>query len=162
MNKKAAPVGVENFERIIKDGYYYVDKSLLIEKILENRTPVTLFTRPRRFGKTLNMSMLKYFFDVENKEGNRKLFENLKISNSKYMSEQGKYPVIFISLKDLKENSWEECLESLKDIMYKVFNEYEFLKEKLNFVEKRQFDKIWEMTGNEKILKLLFWICQNI
>ena len=153
MNKKAAPVGVENFERIIKDGYYYVDKSLLIEKILENRTPVTLFTRPRRFGKTLNMSMLKYFFDVENKEGNRKLFENLKISNSKYMSEQGKYPVIFISLKDLKENSWEECLESLKDIMYKVFNEYEFLKEKLNFVEKRQFDKIWEMTGNEKNFK---------
>ncbi len=153
MDKKAAPVGVENFERIIKDGYYYVDKSLLIEKILENRTPVTLFTRPRRFGKTLNMSMLKYFFDVENKKENRKLFENLKISNSKYMSEQGKYPVIFISLKDLKENSWEECLESLKDIMYKVFNEYEFLKEKLNFVEKRQFDKIWEMTGNEKNFK---------
>ena len=153
MNKKAAPVGVENFERIIKDGYYYVDKSLLIEKILENRTPVTLFTRPRRFGKTLNMSMLKYFFDIENKEENRKLFENLKISDSKYMSEQGKYPVIFISLKDLKENSWEECLESLKDIMYKVFNEYEFLKEKLNFVEKRQFDKIWEMTGNEKNFK---------
>ena len=153
MNKKAAPVGVENFERIIKDGYYYVDKSLLIEKMIENRTPVTLFTRPRRFGKTLNMSMIKYFFDVENKEGNRKLFENLKISNSKYMSEQGKYPVIFISLKDLKENSWEECLESLKDIMYKVFNEYEFLKEKLNFVEKRQFDKIWEMTGNEKNFK---------
>ena len=153
MNKKATPVGVENFERIIKDGYYYVDKSLLIEKILENRTPVTLFTRPRRFGKTLNMSMLKYFFDVENKKENRKLFENLKISNSKYMSEQGKYPVIFISLKDLKENSWEECLESLKDIMYKVFNEYEFLKEKLNFVEKRQFDKIWEMTGNEKNFK---------
>ena len=153
MNKKAVPVGVENFERIIKDGYYYADKSLLIEKILENRTPVTLFTRPRRFGKTLNMSMLKYFFDVENKKENRKLFENLKISNSKYMSEQGKYPVIFISLKDLKENSWEECLESLKDIMYKVFNEYEFLKEKLNFVEKRQFDKIWEMTGNEKNFK---------
>ena len=153
MNKKAVPVGVENFERIIKDGYYYVDKSLLIEKMIENRTPVTLFTRPRRFGKTLNMSMLKYFFDVENKEGNRKLFENLKISNSKYMSEQGKYPVIFISLKDLKENSWEECLESIKDIMYKVFNEYEFLKEKLNFVEKRQFDKIWEMTGNEKNFK---------
>ena len=153
MNKKAVPVGVENFERIIKDGYYYVDKSLLIEKMLENRTPVTLFTRPRRFGKTLNMSMLKYFFDVENKKENRKLFENLKISNSKYMSEQGKYPVIFISLKDLKENSWEECLESLKDIMYKVFNEYEFLKEKLNFVEKRQFDKIWEMTGNEKNFK---------
>ena len=83
MNKKAVPVGVENFERIIKDGYYYVDKSLLIEKMLENRTPVTLFTRPRRFGKTLNMSMLKYFFDVENnKHENIKLFKNLKISKT--------------------------------------------------------------------------------
>ena len=153
MGKKAIPVGIENFERIIKDGYYYVDKSLLIEEMLENRIPVTLFTRPRRFGKTLNMSMLKYFFDIENKDKNKKLFENLKISDSTYMSEQGKYPVIFISLKDLKENSWEECLESIKDIMYKVFNEYEFLREKLNFVEKRQFDKIWEMTGNEKNFK---------
>ena len=86
MNKKAVPVGVENFERIIKDGYYYVDKSLLIEKMLENRTPVTLFTRPRRFGKTLNMSMIKYFFDVKNKDENKTLFENLKISDSKYMS----------------------------------------------------------------------------
>ena len=99
------------------------------------------------------MSMLKYFFNIENKEENRKLFENLKISNSTYMSEQGKYPVIFISLKDLKENNWEECLESIKDIMYKVFNDYEFLREKLNLVEKRQFDKIWEMTGNEKNFK---------
>mgnify|MGYP000995402095 CR=1 FL=1 len=83
----------------------------------------------------------------------RAVFENLKISDSTYMSEQGKYPVIFISLKDLKENSWEECLESLKDIMYKVFNEYEFLREKLNLVEKRQFDKIWEITGNERNFK---------
>ncbi|ACV38847.1 AAA family ATPase [Leptotrichia buccalis] len=153
MNKKAIPVGIENYKELREEGYYYVDKTFLIDEILANKAKVILFTRPRRFGKTLNMSMLKYFFDVENKEENRKLFENLKISDSKYMSEQGKYPVIFISLKDLKENSWEECLESLKDIMYKVFNEYEFLREKLNFVEKRQFDKIWEMTGNEKNFK---------
>ena len=153
MNKKAIPVGIENFKELREEGYYYVDKTFLIDEILINKAKVTLFTRPRRFGKTLNMSMLKYFFDVENKDENRKLFKNLKISDSIYMSEQGKYPVIFISLKDLKENSWEECLESLKDIMYKVFNEYEFLREKLNFVEKRQFDKIWEMTGNEKNFK---------
>jgi len=127
MNKKAIPVGIENFKELREEGYYYVDKTFLIDEILINKAKVTLFTRPRRFGKTLNMSMLKYFFDVENKDENRKLFKNLKISDSIYMSEQGKYPVIFISLKDLKENSWEECLESLKDIMYKVFNEYEFL-----------------------------------
>ena len=153
MRKKAVPVGIEDFERIINEDYYYVDKTLLIEELLINRAPVTLFTRPRRFGKTLNMSMIKYFFDVKNKEENKKLFENLKISNSEYMSEQGKYPVIFISLKDLKEDTWEECIESIKDIMHKIFNEYSFLREKLNVVEKRQFDKIWEITGNERNLK---------
>ena len=153
MRKKAVPVGIEDFERIINEDYYYVDKTLLIEELLINRAPVTLFTRPRRFGKTLNMSMIKYFFDVKNKEENKKLFENLKISNSEYMSEQGKYPVIFISLKDLKEDTWEECIESIKDIMHKIFNEYSFLREKLNIVEKRQFDKIWEITGNERNLK---------
>ena len=149
MRKKAVPVGIEDFERIINEDYYYVDKTLLIEELLINRAPVPLFTRPRRFGKTLNMSMIKYFFDVKNKEENKKLFENLKIYNSEYMSEQGKYPVIFISLKDLKEDTWEECIESIKDIMHKIFNEYSFLREKLNVVEKRQFDKIWEITGNE-------------
>ena len=153
MRKKAVPVGIEDFERIINEDYYYVDKTMLIEKLLINRTPVTLFTRPRRFGKTLNMSMLKYFFDVKDKEENKKLFENLKIYDSEYMSEQGKYPVIFISLKDLKEDTWEECLESIKDTMYKIFNEYSFLREKLNVVEKRQFDKIWEITGNERNFK---------
>ena len=153
MRKKAVPVGIEDFERIVREDYYYVDKTRLIEELLINRAPVTLFTRPRRFGKTLNMSMIKYFFDVKNKEENKKLFENLKIYNSEYMSEQGKYPVIFISLKDLKEDTWEECIESIKDIMHKIFNEYSFLREKLNVVEKRQFDKIWEITGNERNFK---------
>ena len=109
MRKKAVPVGIEDFERIINEDYY-VDKTMLIEELLINRAPVTLFTRPRRFGKTLNMSMIKSFFDIKNKEENKKLFENLKISNSEYMSEQGKYPVIFISLKDLKGNSWKKIL----------------------------------------------------
>ena len=153
MRKKAVPVGIEDFKELIQDEYYYVDKTLLIDEMLMNKSKVTLFTRPRRFGKTLNMSMLKYFFDVKDKEENKKLFENLKISNSEYMSEQGKYPVIFISLKDLKEDTWEECIESIKDIMHKIFNEYSFLREKLNVVEKRQFDKIWEITGNERNFK---------
>ena len=153
MRKKAVPVGIEDFERIVREDYYYVDKTLLIEELLINRAPVTLFTRPRRFGKTLNMSMLKCFFDVKNKEENKKLFENLKIYNSEYMSEQGKYPVIFISLKDLKGDTWEKCFENLKKTMYKIFNKYEFVREKLNIVEKRQFDKIWEITGNERNFK---------
>ena len=153
MRKKAVPVGIEDFERIVREDYYYVDKTLLIEELLINRAPVTIFTRPRRFGKTLNMSMIKYFFDVKNKEKNKKLFENLKIYNSEYMSEQGKYPVIFISLKDLKGDTWEKCFENLKKTMYKIFNEYEFVREKLNIVEKREFDKIWEMRDGEESLK---------
>ena len=153
MRKKAVPVGIEDFKELIQEGYYYIDKTLLIDEMLMNKSKVTLFTRPRRFGKTLNMSMIKYFFDVKDKEENKKLFENLKVSDSEYMSEQGKYPVIFISLKDLKEDTWEECLESIKDIMYKIFNEYNFLREKLNVVEKRQFDKIWEIIGNERNFK---------
>ena len=153
MRTKAVPVGIEDFERIINEDYYYVDKTMLIEELLINRTPVTLFTRPRRFGKTLNMSMIRYFFDVKNKEENRKLFENLKIYNSEYMSEQGKYPVIFISLKDLRGDTWEKCFENLKKTMYKIFNKYEFVREKLNIVEKRQFDKIWEMRDSKQSFK---------
>ena len=122
MRKKAVPVGIEDFERIINEDYYYVDKTMLIEELLINRTPVTLFTRPRRFGKTLNMSMIRYFFDVKNKKENRKSFENLKIYNSEYMSEQGKYPVIFISLKDLKGDTWEKCFENLKKCIKFLIN----------------------------------------
>ena len=153
MRKKAVPVGIEDFKELIQEGYYYIDKTLLIDEMLMNRSKVTLFTRPRRFGKTLNMSMLKCFFDVKNKEENKKLFENLKIYNSEYMSEQGKYPVIFISLKDLKGDTWEKCFENLKKTMYKIFNEYEFMREKLNIVEKREFDKIWEMRDSEESFK---------
>ena len=114
MRKKAVPVGIEDFKELIQDEYYYADKTLLIDEMLMNKSKVTLFTRPRRFGKTLNMSMLKYFFDVKDKEENKKLFENLKVFDSEYMVEQGKYPVIFISLKDLKGNTWEENFMLIK------------------------------------------------
>ena len=142
MRKKAVPVGIEDFERIVREDYYYVDKTQLIEELLINRAPVTLFTRPRRFGKTLNMSMIKYFFDVKNKEENKKLFENLKISNSEYMSEQGKYPVIFISLKDLKGNSWEENFILIKKYIKNIYMEFYNLKDKLNPIFKNDFEKI--------------------
>ena len=142
MRKKAVPVGIEDFERIINEDYYYVDKTILIEELLINRAPVTLFTRPRRFGKTLNMSMIKSFFDIKNKEENKKFFENLKISNSEYMSEQGKYPVIFISLKDLKGKSWEENFILIKKYIKNIYMEFYNLKDKLNPIFKNDFEKI--------------------
>ena len=142
MGKKAIPVGIENFEDIIKDNYYYVDKSMLIEDILVNRAAVTLFTRPRRFGKTLNMSMIKYFFDVRNKDENRKLFEGLKISDSEYMREQGKYPVIFVSLKDLRADTWEMCLLEIKKLISKIYREFQYITEKMNEDDKEIYDSI--------------------
>ena len=157
MRKKAVPMGIEDFERIIREDYYYVDKTMLIEELLINRAPVTLFTRPRRFGKTLNMSMIKYFFDVKNKEENKKLFENLKVSNSEYMSEQGKYPVIFISLKDLKGDTWEECLKRLKLFIFDLYAEFEYIREKMNEWDKRKFEKVlYEKEDADYIMSLKF------
>ena len=157
MRKKAVPVGIEDFERIVREDYYYVDKTRLIEELLINRAPVTLFTRPRRFGKTLNMSMIKYFFDVKNKEENKKLFENLKIYNSEYMSEQGKYPVIFISLKDLKGDTWEECLKRLKLFIFDLYAEFEYIREKMNEWDKRKFEKVlYEKEDTDYIMSLKF------
>ena len=157
MRKKAVPVGIEDFERIINEDYYYVDKTLLIEELLINRAPVTLFTRPRRFGKTLNMSMIKYFFDVKNKEKNKKLFENLKVSNSEYMSERGKYPVIFVSLKDLKADTWEECLKRLKLFIFDLYAEFEYIREKMNEWDKRKFEKVlYEKEDADYIMSLKF------
>ena len=158
MGKKAIPVGIENFEDIIKDNYYYVDKSMLIEDILVNRAAVTLFTRPRRFGKTLNMSMIKYFFDVRNKDENRKLFEELKIFGSEYMKEQGKYPVIFVSLKDLRADTWEDTFENLKSFISDLYAEFEDMREIMNKRDKIKFDKIFyeeEKGDYETALKLL-------
>ena len=157
MRKKAVPVGIEDFERIIREDYYYVDKTMLIEELLINRAPVTLFTRPRRFGKTLNMSMIKYFFDVKNKEENKKLFENLKIYSSEYMSEQGKYPVIFISLKDLKGDTWEEFLKRLKLFIFDLYAEFEYIREKMNEWDKRKFEKVlYEKEDADYIMSLKF------
>ena len=157
MRKKAVPVGIEDFERIVREDYCYVDKTQLIEELLINRAPVTLFTRPRRFGKTLNMSMIKYFFDVKNKEENKKLFENLKIYNSEYMSEQGKYPVIFASLKDLKADTWEECLKRLKLFIFDLYAEFEYIREKMNEWDKRKFEKVlYEKEDADYIMSLKF------
>ena len=84
---KKIPIGVEDFKEIIQNNYYYVDKTKFIEDIINDGSKVKLFTRPRRFGKTLNMFMLKYFFDVRNGEKNRELFKNLYIKNSPVFSE---------------------------------------------------------------------------
>ena len=142
-DKKPLPIGIDDFKTIIEEDYYYADKTKMIETLLDDGAKVTLFTRPRRFGKTLNMSMLNYFFNLKNKEENRKLFENLYISKSKYMNQQGEYPVIYLSFKDIKALNWEKCYFMTKRLITYLYNEFEFLREKLNKKDLSDFDKVW-------------------
>ncbi|ALF26061.1 ATP-binding protein [Fusobacterium nucleatum] len=141
--KKGIGVGIEDFRKIIREGCYYFDKTNYIEELLKDKTVIKLFTRPRRFGKTLNMSTLKYFFDIKNAEENRKLFKDLYIEKSEYFKEQGQYPVIFITLKDLKKNTWEEMNFEIKELLRNLYDEFNFIRDTLSISDLREFDKIW-------------------
>ena len=141
--KKGIGVGIEDFKKIIEEDCYYFDKTNYIEELLKDKTEIKLFTRPRRFGKTLNMTTLKYFFDVRNAEENRKLFKNLYIEKSEYFKEQGQYPVIFITMKDLKKNTWEQMNFAVKSLISNLYNEFEYIREKLNEKDLIEFEKIW-------------------
>ena len=141
--KKGIGIGIDDFRKIIKEDCYYFDKTHYIEELLKDRTEIKLFTRPRRFGKTLNMSTLKYFFDVKNAEENRKLFKDLYIEKSEYFKEQGQYPVIFITLKDLKKNTWEEMFFGIKELLRNLYNEFNFIRDTLSESDLKEFDKIW-------------------
>ena len=145
---KRLAIDIDDFRKIIKEDCYYVDKTKFIEAVLEDASNVKLFTRPRRFGKTLNMSMLKYFFDVRESEENRELFNGLDIEKSKYIDEQGKYPTILISLKSIKYETWEESLEQLKSLVSNLYNEFEYIRECLNESEIELFNDIWFKKEN--------------
>ena len=142
-NKKKLPIGLSDFKEIIEYDYYYFDKTKFIENILEERSKVKLFTRPRRFGRTLNMSMLKYFFDVENREENKKLFEGLNISKSEYFEKQGEFPVISISFKNYNKNDWESGFKSIKSTISDIYAKFEDLMEHLNKRDLKKFEDIW-------------------
>ncbi|MGL5356572.1 MAG: AAA family ATPase [Cetobacterium sp.] len=124
MVKKKLPVGIDDFKEIIINDYYFIDKSMLIDELLNKKSKVTLLPRPRRFGKTLNMSMLDYFFNIEDKEINEALFTGLAISKTDKMKYLGEYPVIYISLKDIKVNNWELCLEKISALIQKEYKKY--------------------------------------
>ena len=139
---KGLPIGVEDFKKIRETDCYYIDKTKLIEDLLIDKTEVKLFCRPRRFGKTLSMSTLRYFFDIKNGEENRKLFDGLYISNSPMISEQGKYPVIFITMKGVSNSNFKEAFERIADKVSTLYRNYTFLLEKLDEYEKEKFSSI--------------------
>ena len=122
------PVGIENFEEIRSNGYYYIDKTKLIEQLLDNRGKVNLFTRPRRFGKTLNMSMLKCFFEIGTDPA---LFDGLAISSNEQLCKEymGKYPVIFISLKNVEGLDYEAAKYQMIELIAKEAERFEFLED---------------------------------
>ena len=138
---KGLPIGREDFKEIRENDFYYVDKTKYIEELLLDGTQVKLFCRPRRFGKTLSMSTLRYFFDIKNGEENRKLFDGLYISNSPLMSEQGKYPVIFISMKGITGHTWKSSFSDIKLKIKELFKDYSYLVDSFDKYDKLDFEK---------------------
>ena len=145
-------IGTSDFKKMRVNDYFYVDKTLFIKDVLDNKSEIALITRPRRFGKTLNMSTLKYYFDCTQKD-NKELFKGLKIMDQeeKYTSKLGYYPVIYITLKDVVSTNFEKMLLCLKTELVEVFIDFANLlkSEKLLDVEKEMFSTILNLKANE-------------
>ena len=154
-NQLILPVGIENFKEIRKDGYYYVDKTALIEQVLEKRSKVTLFTRPRRFGKSLNMSMLQYFFEMGTDSA---LFDDLHISKNVELCElyMGKYPVISISLKGVDAANYDEAYRLMVQIINDEAERFQFLldSEKLTQIDKMRYETLIDMEMQPAVLAM--------
>jgi len=148
--RKQVPVGTSDFKKIV-EGFYHIDKSLLIKDILDSKSEVFLFSRPRRFGKTFNMSMLKYYFEKTEEEISV-LFEDLQIwqQDVSYRNEQGIYPVIFLTLKDIKCNSWEETFQRLKSVISEEYIRFKHIlrKDEMETEEVEYFKRISEESGS--------------
>lgn len=146
---KKIPIGLSDFKELIEQGYYYVDKSLLIEEIMQCGK-VVLMTRPRRFGKTLNVSMIRYFFEA-GEETNAHLFSQLAIREIPHLWEmQGQFPVIFISFKSIKESSWAVTYEKFTYVIYEEYDRHKYLltDDSLESYEKELFNKILERKAS--------------
>lgn len=154
--KKRLLRGIDDFKSLISQNGYFVDKTLLIKEVLDNEHQVMLLPRPRRFGKSMNISMLANFFDVNEKD-NAPLFKPYKIwkTGKKYTEQQGKYPVIVLSLKDIKETTFENALEFLKEMLSDLFAEHDYLLEskELKSWEKKDILKIIEKEASTTICK---------
>ena len=156
---KRLAIGLSDFKHLIKEDFYYFDKTKFIEEVIKDGSQVKLFARPRRFGKTLNMSMLKYFFDIKNREENKKIFKDLYIEKTEAFKEQGQYPVIFLSLKDLKALTWEQMEKAIKSAISRLFSEYKYLLNDLDKFDTLAFENILlkntELEDLKEALKFL-------
>ena len=149
--KLPLPIGVSDFKELVS-GYYYVDKTLMLKEFIDSKPKVSLFTRPRRFGKTLAMDMLKTFFEVSDTDTS-KYFKNKKIwsCGEEYRREQGKYPVIFVTFKDIKFATWEQTYTAIREIIANEYLRHDVLltSDKCNDFEKDYFRKVVDGTITE-------------
>ena len=125
--EKVLPIGIDNFSNIINDEFYYVHKTKAIEELLDSRGEVKSFPRPRKFGKTLFMSTLENFFDIDKKDVNKDLFKGLYINSTKYKNVQNTYPVISMSLKSLKQRTFKDVIEQYKILIASIYDKDMFL-----------------------------------
>ncbi len=156
---KRLAIGLSDFKHLIEEDFYYFVKTKFIEEVIKDGSQVKLFARPRRFGKTLNMSMLKYFFDIKNREENKEIFKDLYIEKTEAFKEQGQYPVIFLSLKDLKALTWEQMEKAIKSAISRLFSEYKYLLNDLDKFDTLAFENILlkntELEDLKEALKFL-------
>ena len=152
--KRPMAIGIDDFKKV-RERYYFVDKTFFLKALIDAHSEVTLCTRPRRFGKTLTLSMVKYFFDCQNAKENRKLFEGLEIAQAgdTYMAEQGKYPVVFLTLKDCKYDNWEIGYRGLKAKIEEIYDSFGYLSnsEQLTAREQKNFCEIIEGTASAEM-----------
>ena len=148
---KSLPIGISDYVRAQSE-YYYVDKTLLIKEFLDQKPLVSLFTRPRRFGKTLNMDMLRVFFEIS-EEDTSKYFTDKAIwkCGEEYRAHQGKYPVIFLTFKDVKFDTWEATIDKIRGLLQEEYGRHQELaaSDRLAEYEKEYFAKILAGTANE-------------
>ncbi len=172
MDKKKIPVGVSDFKKMISENYYYVDKTLFIKEVIDRGDTILLLPRPRRFGKTLNISMVKYFYDCcpetessesdtsshESKQpaaGNtyKNLFDSLAIQNAgqEYRDQMGQFPVIFLTFKNIKESDWESCLSKIKQLIQDEYSRHYYLLDSKKMLphELDYFNRIINLEGNK-------------
>ena len=155
--KRPMPVGIEDFGDLIRKEYYFVDKTRFIQELLDSCGIVTLITRPRRFGKTLTLSMLRYFFDMKNGEENRELFRGLDIERAgeKYMREQGTRPVVFLTLKEVQAGKFPGMMAKLSEVLRQLYGQLEYLKDSgfLSEEDKGYFFGVLRETCSEEKLQ---------
>ena len=156
--KRPMPVGIEDFKDLVTRNYYFIDKTRFIKGLIDTQGKVALITRPRRFGKTLSLSMLQYFFTLDNAEDNRKLFAGLDIERAgeRYMQEQGSHPVVFLTLKEVRAGKQNVMMDLLARVLQGLCKRYQYMlsSDRLSEEDKNNFRKLLELRGNEADMRL--------